>query len=511
MSQKFFTSTLACKYIKYLLSYTPLPLYPTIEHNQYMIEGCLYVYKDKVLKCTSSGIFSATQVYYQDFIELTCRDDLMVQDVEESEYLILNTSKKYEETKQRAPYDQSPSDSSKPNTVDSNFPPFEPFKYESETDMLYKTVKDIWGNVIFNHADNGGIIHSHRTSYLCVSDDYCQINNFDLADYEIVNTFKMNQFIPGVTQQIISTSNSYDSTVHKYLGDYLRLLKNQYNLDLMPLYNCYGQEVSRNIKLIKSNDKLKVTGEGASNRKVLLVPIKFNTTYTIAMDCNSPFLLKGVFYNNGLITTRSGTEFLSNYLQDSTIQLNNSSFNKPFTFKVSNIDEEDLDPTTGYTAKYLQQFEKHLHLAIEVPVNFNSSLAVLEGDYSLASGRLVSDIAVLNTSDPSKIYPALVSNPSLFQLNDGVYHAFSDKLIAYLLRNTIDTREYIDDNVANVQKKINYTPTYLGQWDDKLRYILYQNYLVAAEDKDLLSNDILGYVDRDMEEAIRKGYMTIGI
>ena len=57
MSQ-FFKNTLESKFIKYLLSYTPLPIFPTISSDDIIIEGCTYIYKDKILRCTKTGRFN---------------------------------------------------------------------------------------------------------------------------------------------------------------------------------------------------------------------------------------------------------------------------------------------------------------------------------------------------------------------------------------------------------------------------------------------------------------------
>lgn len=438
MRQEFFTSDLVSKYIKYLLSYTPLPLYPTIEHNQYMIEGCTYIHKDKVLRCTESGIFSAMLNY-----------------VNEPDYLM----------------------SSNKVTV------------QHEDIIDYMTIIDnVTGNVI--RDENGNI----QTSPLVVTDKLVYINNIKFAKYELVNDYTFGEKVAGVTQEYISNTSFYDSFTHKILGDYLRLIRNQYGLDLMSLYNCYNHESLTTVSLYKTAPFVKFSS--ISNKKLLLVPIKFNTQYTVAIECNTPILVKGVVYkNNTLVLNNDKSDFISNVLSDTTQQINSCKFNKPFLFSIEN------------KQKYLQQFEGCLYMALQVPYNLQSSVVVLEGDFIDKSQREISDIKVINSVNPTKITSSLCSQPSLLEVNDGRQHPFSDKLISYLLRNTIDEREYIDDNVANVEKKINYIPKYQGMWDNQLRYILYNKYMDIAEKHDLNTNDILGFVDLDIEEAVRKGYI----
>ena len=90
---------------------------------------------------------------------------------------------------------------------------------------------------------------------------------------------------------------------------------------------------------------------------------------------------------------------------------------------------------------------------------------------------------------------------------------FSDKLIPYLLSFTIDSREYIDENVEMVENKIGYKPKIKnfapGIWDNNLRYALYYNYNLLNNAQLFPTKDIIGYVDCDVENAIDTGYLKI--
>ena len=68
--QNFFETTIVSTYIKYLLSCTPLPIYPTINTDDEMIEGVTYIYKNDILKCTKSGRFIGVKgtKYVQDYL-----------------------------------------------------------------------------------------------------------------------------------------------------------------------------------------------------------------------------------------------------------------------------------------------------------------------------------------------------------------------------------------------------------------------------------------------------------
>lgn len=443
MSERFFTSTLTSKFIKYLLSYTPLPLFPLIEHNQYMVKGCTYLHKDKLLKCTESGIFNGLPKYDYEYDFLYCSEDLSVQDSHITDYLHILTPQGRE-----------------------------------------------------------------FTSPLVVTESMMYVNRVQFATYDLIGDYVFGEEIPSVTEKFVSNTSYYDSDTHKYLGEYLRLLKNYYDMDLMSLYNCYNYNVVNNIQL--SERYPYVSDKPNSKVKVLLVPIKFNTTYTVAMDSLSPVLMKAVIYkNNSLVLNDGRNEFISNKLSDKTIKLSNSQFRRPVTFSVENVLRVDnVNVNSDEKLKYIQQFDGDLYLAIQVPSSLNTTLTVLEGNFSNTEEHRVSDISVIHKADTNKLNRALVTVPSLLNINDGQQHPFSDKLISYLLQNTIDEREYIDDNVANIEKKIDYHPLYQGMWDSKLRYILYNKYMNINNIDNLNKEDILGFVDRDIEDAVRKGYIN---
>ena len=443
MSEKFFTSSLTSKYIKYLLAYTPLPLYPLIEHKQYMVKGCTYIHKTKLLKCTESGIFNGLSEYDYEHDYLYCNEDLTVQDSNIKDYM---------------------------------------------------QIMDYTGKEF--------------DSPLVVIDYLMYIKKVQFAKYSLIGDYVFGEDLKGITNTFISNTSFYDSDTHKQLGEYLRLLKNYYNMDLMSLYNCYNYTIVDNVQLSETYPY--VTDIGNSKNKVMLVPIKFNTTYTIAMDSLAPVLMKAVVYkNNGLVIDDSRTEFIANKLIDRTVKFSNTQFRRPVTFRVDNRLRYQYSSTdSDEKVKYLQQFEKDLYIAIQVPASLNSTLTVLEGNFSNTDEQRICDISIIHKGDTNKLNNALVAVPSLLNINDGQQHPFSDKLISYLLRNTIDEREYIDDNVANIEKKIDYNPLYQGMWDSKLRYILYNKYMNLGNMEGLSREDILGFVDRDIEDAVRKGYIN---
>ena len=53
--QKFFTNTIEGKFIKQLLSTTPVPMYKVVSFGDLIIKGCVYIYHTSIIRCTKTG------------------------------------------------------------------------------------------------------------------------------------------------------------------------------------------------------------------------------------------------------------------------------------------------------------------------------------------------------------------------------------------------------------------------------------------------------------------------
>lgn len=441
MLQEFFKSTIYSKAIKYLLSQTPLPMYKTITSNDYIYAGNTYIYRDYIIECKTSGIFiGINAIKYID------------------EKLFVNNN----------------------ITVTENDFYLEKF--------IPRVIKD----------DDGKEIITYKYPLTPTDDD---IRNYltPLANIRLVDNYIFGKNIPGITQTFISNKDYYDSETHRYLGEYLRCLRDIKGIDLMSLYNCFDYKFVDNIKFNAQGVEAVVN----NGNRVTLIPIKFNKKYSIAIDCTYPLRATAVLYKNRLITDEINST-IKKYKKDDIADIlfndklhvfNNLSFSNPATYILDN--ETD----------YLSQYEKYLYLAIELPPNNKSSIVVLEGDYTNVPDQSVADIQELENIPDFALSLIFRTKPSLLYVNDKKQHPFADKLLQYLFMNTIDSRDVNTLNVDNIEEKINYNPKYKGIWNNKLRYILYNRYLNTNKNKELNKLDVLGFVDRDLEKAIERGYI----
>ena len=311
----------------------------------------------------------------------------------------------------------------------------------------------------------------------------------------------------------------YDSETHKHLGNYLRYLRDNKNLDLMPYYNCYNSYELSDIYLrnpkqqalypseslfsdytlyprsSKSNRSSYVLGKHDGYR-VIAIPIKFGKLYTIALDCPSTLQLRCVIYGkSGMVRIpNTDNKYYSDMLEDTYRSMVYSQFNKPFIYSVETLD------------KQLYQLQNCLYLLIQVPSTCNSTLTVLEGNY------LTNSNAIQTTTNYVRKYE-LFENLSLLAYNSKETYAFSDRLVEYLLMNVIHSGEEIPGNIRTYQKLLYANdPFYrslvssgsvsIGVWDEGIRRSVLR--LIRDNEKKLSFSDQDGYINKDVEELIHK-------
>ena len=177
---EFFKNTIESKFIKYLLSYTPLPIFPTISSDDTMIEGCIYIYKDKILKCTKTGRFNGINA--NEFID----DHLYV-----NEY-VLTTDNDY---------------------VLSHYNP------KTRNYDIYLPDEGKQGGRYYNNK-TGQWIDSGIPGIggLTVTDDLVRYYCRPVGEYKILDDFAFGQSVPNITQRFVSNVSYYDPKTHRFLG-----------------------------------------------------------------------------------------------------------------------------------------------------------------------------------------------------------------------------------------------------------------------------------------------------
>ena len=252
------------------------------------------------------------------------------------------------------------------------------------------------------------------------------------------------------------------------------------------------------IPLSYSRAEYETINEPNTNFRVAQVPIKFNQTYTIAVDSNSEVTIAPAMIRNGrLVYTYNSDKSridLTKELNVSPITKNKSQFKQPFTYSVK------LDPNKKYS-DILETNEKNLYLLIQVPSMLNTSLVVLEGDYTLSDNcRKYFDTQLIDRLTDVQKNDLFTSTLSLLRMNSGSSYAFSNRLIEYLTLNVINHMDEIDQNITlaqTAQYLDDYQQISKGSWSDFMRCYYFNKVMDASSIEHI---DMNGFIDKDTEK-----------
>lgn len=338
-------------------------------------------------------------------------------------------------------------------------------------------------------------------------------DNFS-SQLTIISPYKFDSSYPGFTSTYSSINDGYDSKTHYYLGNYLRCIRDLHGINLMPFYNCYNGEYVTDI-FINTSTTTTIANEtevttikhsiiqsdpNVRGKKVVSIPVKFGETYSIFIDCSTDVEIMCGFYGNKGYISPTQTPAVEIKTENKYMSLKYTSFRDGFTY------------TTPKPEKSTYPYTRFFKMFIQLPLNTESSIVVLEGDYT------TKDTAAIDNF-PTKVRQnqTLLSDLSLTQIASTVSYAFSDRLIEYLTYNVITGEETITQNISRVQQyasslinaKLNHTEPFNmlsstpDVWDTKLQTYLFN---LAKESKYIQNKlDLTGYVDKDVEQVITRG------
>ena len=334
----------------------------------------------------------------------------------------------------------------------------------------------------------------------------------------LISPYKFGSSYPGFTSTYYSINDGYDSKTHYYLGNYLRCIRDLHDINLMPFYNCYNGEYVTDITIDSTTKTIIQSDPNVRGKKVISIPVKFGETYSIFIDCSTEVEIMCGFYGNKGYISPTQTPAVEIKTENKYVNLRYTSFRDGFTY------------TTPKPEKSTYPYTRFFRMFIQLPLNIESSIVVLEGNYTtkniaysiveipLDKKNEKKLIAAIDTF-PTKVKQnqTLLSDLSLTQIAGTVSYAFSDRLIEYLTYNVITSEETITQNILRVQQyasslinaKLNHTEPFNMSlstpdvWDTKLQTYLFN---LAKESKYIQNKlDLTGYVDKDVEQVITRG------
>lgn len=294
-----------------------------------------------------------------------------------------------------------------------------------------------------------------------------------VIDYYIFNRRYLN-----LTKNLRLDNLIYDSYTHKYLGDYLRFIRDYKNIDLMSMYNCYIDKI-----------------EEDKTYKYIYIPVKYNSKYTLV-------------YNSSKLT---------NYIFTIENDFNTISklFDSANTLGVTTYSDKNLIESPLASSDYDLNKETELKLILRIDKTTSTSIIMLEGDFSYAKSYYTNyqfNFDELDSyNDPN--FELLRSNLQLLNplyMSTNENYPFADRLIEYLISNVITPDDTISRDIIDFKYKVR--EKYEGKKKSqigRLRATFDKSEsirLLDAFNKNTLLDkntfDIIGYVDKDIEAVL---------
>jgi hypothetical protein len=276
--------------------------------------------------------------------------------------------------------------------------------------------------------------------------------------------YDRGKYYRNLTKQLQIKNNIYDSYTHEYLGEYLRFIRDYDGIDLMPLYNCFSNNIcpgGSKLTFRRATDDTEITFDASDDRyKIYMIPVKLFKNYTIALDSNTPIELAcGCFNVTAALSAGLDKLLTSTYVKKTQVQ-----FGQPFLYTaLTDIAPKQLPKFPTYeelaahaeARKFLAQVaprESELKLFLKVPKDVTSSIVILEGDYRNWSDQIVSREVTTTGSETSsrlvlKYNHTILDNTAIFsdldlklitplqllRLNTETHMPFADRLLEYLV------------------------------------------------------------------------------
>lgn len=330
-------------------------------------------------------------------------------------------------------------------------------------------------------------------------------SEIDTVNFKVIRRYTFNDKILNATKQYELNNLIYDSYCHRYLGEYLRFIRDYKGLNLMSMYNCFSNELAFNISfglnyqdaidtveyvdledptdtgdvkvrrdeadasspletvIINNNilDNIAVTETTVGKFRVYAIPVKFFQKYTICIDSDATVELIADFYNENKRINVGSEDLMARLHLYTYHRYNTLKFNRPICYTQLNelfgvIDDETMKQF------YLQ--EQNLKLFIKVPASCKSAVVILEGDFTKDTEYyfnkfnkpVIAGMPLQYKDDVGRVLTQrdYKTKHQLLHINSGVNHPIADKLLEYLSGNVITMLDPIAANISRVQDKL---------------------------------------------------------
>jgi len=321
------------------------------------------------------------------------------------------------------------------------------------------------------------------------------------SNNQFIQPYLYNDKLSNLTTNLRIDNNLYDIYTHRYLGHYLRFLKDYDGMDLMSMYNCCDYE---SVNTTFSYSKTFLNFNSSEAFICYAVPI-MHTGYTLKVD------------------TRLPIELCVSSIEESDNQRDKVAAETHAFISASHryyLNVPELAPKKLISA--LHNYEKNLTLFIKIPASYQGSLVILEGDYTQEyatnnSGKQIEAFIYKDNPGNKNLKMSGFSiQPQLLCFYNNDKYLLADRLIQYLTGNVItpNSEPYDIKKLQDFMFDAHVGKTYGGVWHPDnlalLRKFIIDNKFTSKAANLLNAPDILGYGDSDVEASLEILYPVEG-
>ena len=126
-----------------------------------------------------------------------------------------------------------------------NYHPLSLYDYVAEGDMIIEGFRYIYKNWVIKCVRTGLFLIGEEESTLFPSKNLYPSSKLLSKGGDVVALFNVTHYVHELSEKqssytYHSRTHWYDADTHRYLGEYLRMLRSTKNLNLLPFYNCYS-------------------------------------------------------------------------------------------------------------------------------------------------------------------------------------------------------------------------------------------------------------------------------
>lgn len=358
----------------------------------------------------------------------------------------------------------------------------------------------------FSPAQTASVLPSYNEDLIAIIKNYKPNEDWFVKVKQDLSTeplmrYRYNHFYVNLTKKMKLENDLYDSYTHRYLGEYLRFIRDYFDLNLMSMYNCFDSTI-----------------EIQNNKKYFIIPIKYGKEYSLFTSKNAITYYIDTNYSDGELQLTSPYT-LSKNTSSACILL------QPLHPLPGTIEEPGQPLSENKFSNVFK--EKNLRFIIETNISDTSPLVILEGNYSNYK-YYFSNVQINYEKNKDrkylyeKEYTELFNddiNKSNFQLINQLNvsnenYPIADRLIEYLFGNVITDLDPISKNIIDAKKKF----AYRYQRDKSGQLVVNLNSIngkftimdrfkmldaISMNQKyDTDKQDLLGYVDKDVEAVL---------